>query len=361
MAVTKYITNSGAGTNSGDSVANAYTPAQALTYLSTATINQDFFMRFCGDFTFSSAFVPTKDGTNSARIYYQGYNSAGTSPALSTITLSGSPNGFDPTACDYSVFQRFRVTSNNTGLTGFDFNDDCDEVLVEDCIVDHCDVGFFNTASAAGITYHRCAALRNNNGYGFNIGGSNLLDCLAVDNDTGGITGTSSNVERCVAYGNHGYGIQCFKASHCISANNDAAAFMGIGTGGVHIRNRCVAINNSGLVGYDHNGSTRWQILQNCANYGGSRTSSGYTIDNSPITLNSDPFISVADGDFRVHPNSYTTMLMGGSNNTNNTWLPYFPASIAVSGDNYPITMANYRDIGTFQSMRAKHRRTHVL
>lgn len=297
--ITKYVTSAGGGAHDGSSVANAYTLAEMVTYVNgLGTLSDYHTFRLCGNFTSVTASIAlTKAASYTTRMFFEGYDSGGTVPTVITMSANAAIKLWDLTGgATWYSFRRIYAINISTATYGWDAGTGQQFNWV-DCKASLFPHPFSSTASG-NATYIRCAATDSTGTgatHGFDVAQSaRLIDCYAYNN-TGAGFGDGQQY-GCISHRNAGDGFVSFFADKCLSIDNGGHAFQGIGTGAMHIRNMCVAIERGAAAKtmYELNSaSSRQQTLIRCASYvSGSnvRNANGVTIDIDPVVLTGNPF-----------------------------------------------------------------------
>lgn len=198
---TKYVTTAGAGTNSGDDWANAYTWAQMETWIEGTPGAAPHTIYVQGNHSLSGDFYPAVAGTITDPIVFIGVVSGTTAEpptasdwAMDTgrplLTLSGNTVRLQ----DYSIFRNFRLTGTGTAC-----------LFVEDyCLVINCAANNTNSESAFYVLDNNSKFIgcdgQAASGYGFRSSNKtlSLYYCYVHDSATGTYCENYSDLVGCV-------------------------------------------------------------------------------------------------------------------------------------------------------------------
>lgn len=222
--VEKYVTTTGAGTNSGDDEANAYAWSHvndAMTAGGSLTASAGWrFNIKAGTYSISSTDTFTVDGTTASPIIFRGYNSAigdldaqgrNSDGSLNTTNFPvlsyASATRLNATGSDNLIFQNLKVTVASTGFSGALLNLGVNNIAYR-CYVDNISTNAAAVAigmSNATISVIDCdAALTGASGgsgaIAISASVARVIGCRVVLSQAAGITSTSSTGHILIAF-----------------------------------------------------------------------------------------------------------------------------------------------------------------
>ena len=179
------------------------------------------------------------------------------------------------------------IDGGSVGVIGIRCANTYDSNMIN-CLAENCTDGFYG-----GQAYH-CES-KNNSHYGFY--GVNASLCWAHGNGSNGFNYALA-LSNCISSDNTNEGFYNTRLGviNCISYNNSKDGFRSSTQDLIYIN--CIAADNG-----EHEYQLRPSCkLMNCASkVGASGRSTGGVADFNPIVLTADPFIDVANGDFRLN------------------------------------------------------------